>query len=78
MRYCHHFAYVVISKLLLLIFFSETTGPIKTKIGRNVHWMFFCKEYVFLYHDQKSTTIWSFGSLVLRDPKVEKGHIIIG
>ena len=55
----------------ILIFFSETTGPIKTKIGRNVHWMFFCKEYVFLYHEQKSTTIWPFESLVLRDPKVE-------
>ena len=57
----------------ILIFFSETTGQIKTKIGRNVHWMFFCKEYVFLYHDQKSTTILPFESLVLRDPKVELG-----
>jgi hypothetical protein len=24
---------------LFLIFFSETTGPIVTKLGRNVHWM---------------------------------------
>jgi hypothetical protein len=37
MALCHHFASVIrICKLF--IFFSETTEPIWTKFGRDVHW----------------------------------------
>jgi hypothetical protein len=32
----------------ILIFFSETTGPIATKLGRNVHLIVPYKVYVFL------------------------------
>jgi hypothetical protein len=31
----------------ILIFFSETTGPIRTKLGRNVHWMNLKKLRIF-------------------------------
>jgi hypothetical protein len=32
----------------ICIFFSETTGPIGTKLSRNVHWMVLYKVYDFL------------------------------
>ena len=36
------------TKFYILIFFSQTTGPIETKLGRNFHWMVPFKVYVFL------------------------------
>jgi hypothetical protein len=39
LRYCHHLVPVIYKFLHCVIFFSETTGPIGTKICRNVHWM---------------------------------------
>jgi hypothetical protein len=43
-----------VHKLLHLIFFSETTGSIGTKLGMNVQWMVPYKIYVF-FVDQKYT-----------------------
>ena len=57
-RYCHHLASVIIvHKLVHFIFFSESesTGPIGTKLGRNVHWIVPMKIYVF-FVGQKDTT----------------------
>jgi hypothetical protein len=45
----------------MLIFFSETTGPIETKLGTNVRWMFMFMFFV----DQKYTK-------ETRGPKVSK------
>jgi hypothetical protein len=40
--------------IYILIFFSETTGRIETKLGRNVHWIVTYK-YRFFFVDQKYT-----------------------
>ena len=40
MSYCHHFSFVVhLSTFHILIFSSETTGPIATKLWWNGPWM---------------------------------------
>ena len=38
-------------KFYILIFFSETNGPIGTKLGRNVHWMIL-KVFFLLVHSE--------------------------
>jgi len=51
----HHFASVIVIRGLLsssvnfymLIFLSETTLPIGTKVVRNVHWIVLCKVDIF-------------------------------
>jgi hypothetical protein len=45
-NYCHHLASVV-CKLHISSFFSETTGPIGTKLRRHVPWMVLYKVSVF-------------------------------
>jgi hypothetical protein len=54
--YCHHFESIFSSSALsvllvnILIFFSDTTDPIETKL-RNVHWMvlYFYDHHIMLY-----------------------------
>jgi hypothetical protein len=47
-NYCHHLASVVCRlSFHISSFFSETTGPIGTKLSRNVPWMVLYKVTVF-------------------------------
>ena len=46
-NYCHHLSSVVCKLFTFSSFFSETTGPIGTKLSRNVPWMVLYKVTVF-------------------------------
>jgi hypothetical protein len=60
-RYCHHLeSVVIVHKLLHFIFFSESTGPIRTKFGRNVHWIVPTKIYVFFAGQKDTRKKWPF------------------
>ena len=68
--FCHHFAPVTIICNLfnILILFFWSTGPIGTKLGRNVHWMVFC--FFFLH--------WSKYTKRNKRPKgVKKGFLFL-
>ena len=63
-NYCHHLASVVcrLSTFHISSFFSETTGPIGTKLSRNVPWMVlykvFCSSWIFNMAARANNMLW--------------------
>ena len=61
-NYCHHLAFVVCRPLSS--FFFETTGPIGTKLSRNVPWMVL---YKILFFVPVGYSTWLPGPIICSD-----------